>query len=326
VPESEASLADSLTKAVPCSLLEVEKDLVRVGAVCTVQVACHTALNWGNRHDNEDRIMAARACHGDLNFHTIGVLDGHDTEAASDAVSKLLPTVIGRRLRAGEAIEQAYRDTMAECEGALKKTCASAGTCVCSCLVAGRFVWCANLGDCRAVLVFLQVPDSPSGPTKATGLCWMSRDHKASSPEELRRIRAAGGRVTSGRVEGLEPSRTLGDFDVKMQVPDGVISIVPEVRCHELGNESELPAQGLLVCATDGVWDVISGQDVCDLIHSRSELAGVQIAVQSEDVQHAAGRVDTKPLRDLAEDLVQFAVARGSHDDCTAVVALISVA
>ncbi|CAK0877792.1 unnamed protein product, partial [Prorocentrum cordatum] len=33
----------------------------------------------------------------------------------------------------------------------------------------------------------------------------------------------------------------------------------------------------------------------------------------------------SQPLRDFAEDLVQFAVARGSRDDCTAVAALIDV-
>jgi serine/threonine protein phosphatase PrpC len=248
-------------------------------------------------------------------------MDGHDSEAASDLVSRNLPGVICRHLKAGEPFVEAYTMTMAELENELKKLASTAGTCVNSCTVAGRFVWCANLGDCRAILVPLQVPSaSPPERTapKANSIVWLSRDQKASSPEEARRIKAAGGMVIDGRVEGLEPSRTLGDFDVKMHTRKGVISIEPEVRCYELG-DGVSPAQAILVCATDGVWDVITGQDICDLIHARKEIRRLQSTIGVDP------DCNTRPLKDLAEDLVQFSIARGSRDDCTAVVALISV-
>jgi len=153
---------------------------------------------------------------------------------------------------------------------------------------------------------------------RALSICWLSRDHKASAPEERKRILQAGGTVTDGRVEGLEPSRTLGDFDVKMHVKKGVISIVPEVRRYELGDGTG-PAHALLVCATDGVWDVMTGQDVCDLVQARKEIAKLQAGTGGQSPP------DCQPLRDLAEDLVQFSIAKGSRDDCTAVVAMVSV-
>lgn len=128
----------------------------------------------------------------------------------------------------------------------------------------------------------------------------------------------AGGVVTDGRVEGLEPSRTLGDFDVKNHVKEGVISIVPEVRRYELGDGTS-PAYAVLVCATDGVWDVLMGQDVCDLIQARKELGRLLAAVRE------GATADRKPLQDLAEDFVQFSIAKGSSDDCTALVALVAV-
>ncbi|CAK0877793.1 unnamed protein product, partial [Prorocentrum cordatum] len=181
-------------------------------------------------------------------------------------------------------------------------------------------------GDCRAALIPLHMPDAaPNGKMAAASapkvarLVWMSKDHKASSPDEYKRITELGGFVNDGRVEGLEPSRTLGDFDVKMKVKKGVISIVPEVRCQEVSDGTS-PGQAILVCATDGVWDVISGQDVCDLIHARKDIVRLQLALSGEV---PAGT--SQPLRDFAEDLVQFAVARGSRDDCTAVAALIDV-
>lgn len=305
-------------------------------------MAHYTAKNWGGRHENEDRWVtnhdrfAHDGSHPD--FFTVGVLDGHDTEAASDTVSNMLPGVLGRLLKDRKLpVEQAYVEAMEEIEGHLKKVISTAGTCVLSCTIAGRFVWCSNLGDCRAALLALKEPDLPASgsaapsPPKAEQLYWLSRDLKASAPYERDRIRLAGGTVIDGRVEGLEPSRTLGDFDVKMQVKPGVISIVPEVRRHELGN-GHTTSQAILVMATDGCWDVLSSQDVCDLVHARKELSALQVheaaaasAGQRSETRGPERRPGGRVLWDLAEDLVQFSIARGSRDDCTAVVALITV-
>lgn len=319
VPQADAIL---LSKAgpVPRSLLEVAETLGKTWTSASVEVATYTVQNWGARHENEDRVMTAPGRHGELCFHTIGILDGHDSDLASDYVARHLPRLLAERMRAGTPVEDAYVAAMEDCETGLKKHCATAGSCVLGCTIAGENIWCANLGDCRAAMISLRVPEVPDEPSKATRLVWLSKDQKACVPEEIKRIHAAGGRVLNGRVEGLEPSRTLGDFDVKAQVPAGVISIVPEVRFQSLGKD-EGPIQAILVCATDGVWDVITGQDICDLIHARAELASLQYA----KLESPEGRVELSPLRDLAEDLVQFAVARGSRDDCTAVTALISV-
>lgn len=315
VPEVEAGFVTDTA-----SLETLEKELGKHAPECRVEAAAYTALNWGARHENEDRVMNSRDVQGKLTFYTVGVLDGHDSAAASDAVSRMLPHAVSKQLKMGKPLEQAYIAAMSETEDALKKICATAGTCVNSCTIAGRNVFCANLGDCRAVLLQLHIPEAPTAPTSVVQCIAMSRDHKASLPDEMKRIRAAGGHVMDGRVEGLEPSRTLGDFDVKLQVRKGVISIVPDVRHHQLMGEGDGPAQAILMCATDGVWDVISSQDVCDLVHARQELAAMQLAMFGGPMDKA----DMRPLRDLAEDLVRFAVARGSHDDCTAIVALIS--
>lgn len=322
VQEVEALLVADQSSVACRKLADVEKELAESKLLCGVEFATHTAKNYGARHENEDRTMTLRHSYGGMPYHTVGVLDGHDTEAASDFVSRQLPVSLEKHLRGGRSVDQAYLFAMCEVEDALKNVAATAGTCVCSCTIAGPYVWCANLGDCRCGLVVMEVPESPGAPTQVKSVSWMSRDHKASAPEERRRIRDLGGIVMNGRVEGLEPTRTLGDFDVKLQTKPGVISIEPDVRCHRLGDGSE-PAQAIIVCATDGVWDAISGQDICDLIVARKEIAATQVAL-AHGAPHSTS--SAKPLRDLAEDLVQFAVARGSHDDCTAVVALVSVA
>ncbi|CAJ1405157.1 unnamed protein product [Effrenium voratum] len=302
VPEAEAPLLSASSPG----LTGIEgKQLPR----CRVEVATHTAKNWGGRHENEDRCMAAHDCLGDqLEFHTVGVLDGHDTDSASDLVAKLLPGAVGRRIKEGLPISEAYMEAMAEMEDRLKREHATAGTCVNSCTIAGGRVWCANLGDCRAALVTLEA--TPAGAAKAEQITWLSRDHKASCPTEQKRIEAVGGCVIEGRVEGLEPSRTLGDFDVKMTVKPGVISIVPEVRTVDIGTGKALGRRAVLMCATDGIWDVMSGQDLCKLTQARKDLG----AYFNMEALAEAPKAGMQALKELAEDIVQFALAKGSRD------------
>ena len=64
-------------------------------------------------------------------------------------------------------------------------------------VIKGKTLWCANVGDSRA-LVARQIQD-PS--QHSSGRHWMSvalsRDHKPDLKEELSRIFHAGGRVES---------------------------------------------------------------------------------------------------------------------------------
>jgi hypothetical protein len=55
---------------------------------------------------------------------------------------------------------------------------------------------------------------------------------KCSSRFERERVINAGGHIWNGRVEGiLEPTRTLGDDDLKSKLKPGILSAIPEVRC-----------------------------------------------------------------------------------------------
>lgn len=404
----EAALVDN--ESLPRSL----DDLVQLEhQACNVQVAWSTKQCWGGRHENEDRFVAVSdSTVGGMPFHIVGVMDGHDTAVASDTVSQLLPEVLSTHLKAGMPVADAFTVAMAKLEETLRDVHSTAGTCVLTCAVAGRFVWCSNLGDCRAALVRLRAPEQSGRAPSLESLCWLSCDHKASTATETLRIQQAGGTVHDGRVFGLEPSRTLGDFDVKEQTGEGVISIVPEIRRAELGDGNDA-AHALLICATDGVWDVLNGQDIAKMVNGREELGPLlqqQVSPRSGTVtcnrenggEHCplqdqqallhpaddASRCDAsedgkrhpsqcqqqppehlaadggehsdkngqprlqdqqqlvddgqkcskdeagqqrsphdrqQPLQQLADDLVKLSKARGSKDDCTAIVMLISV-
>lgn len=64
--------------------------------------------------------------------------------------------------------------------------------------------------------------------------------HDGSNPAEVNRFLMAGGYMSaSGRFQGvLEPSRTVGDVDVKADGPKGCIASFPEVCPHTDSKDS----------------------------------------------------------------------------------------
>lgn len=66
-------------------------------------------------------------------------------------------------------------------------------------------IYCSNSGDSRAVLA-----------TKAGKCIELSHDHKPDNDGELARVKAAGGFVEDGRVQGvIAVSRAIGDWEYK---------------------------------------------------------------------------------------------------------------
>lgn len=79
-----------------------------------------------------------------------------------------------------------------------------AGTTAVTILIKDGRLYCANVGDSRAIA-------SINGNLEV-----LSLDHKPSNPIEMKRITNAGGWVDSNRVNGnLALSRALGDFTFK---------------------------------------------------------------------------------------------------------------
>eukprot|EP01013_Petalomonas_cantuscygni_P006141 TRINITY_DN16_c0_g2_i1.p2 TRINITY_DN16_c0_g2~~TRINITY_DN16_c0_g2_i1.p2 ORF type:complete len:324 (-),score=54.89 TRINITY_DN16_c0_g2_i1:1461-2432(-) len=122
-----------------------------------------------------------------------------------------------------------------------------------------RTLWCANAGDSRAVL------------SRGGRAVPMSIDHKPTLDSERHRILAAGGFVAMGRVNGnLALSRALGDFDFKavsaLPPEQQAVSPEPEVQSLELTPEDEF-----VVLACDGIWDVMTNEQVVAEVRRRIE-------------------------------------------------------
>ena len=81
----------------------------------------------------------------------------------------------------------------------------NAGCTACVCLITKDTIYCSNSGDSRAILV-----------NKAGKVTELSHDHKPDDNGEMARIKAAGGFVDDGRVQGIiAVSRAIGDWEYK---------------------------------------------------------------------------------------------------------------
>mmetsp|Transcript_33411 Transcript_33411/g.73061 ORF Transcript_33411/g.73061 Transcript_33411/m.73061 type:complete len:1029 (-) Transcript_33411:23-3109(-) len=138
----------------------------------------------------------------------------------------------------------------------------------------------------------------------------LTEDHKPASERERRRIEALGGAVdlpaVSGnmaRVAGLATSRALGSFASRP-----LVSAEPDLIEYTLRPDRD----AFVVLASDGVWDVLDDQMVIDLVWDQLESV------------HDWRRGPAAALEGAAQLVVQTALERGSLDNLTCMVVLLS--
>ncbi|KAH7686435.1 Protein-serine/threonine phosphatase protein [Dioscorea alata] len=173
--------------------------------------------------------------------------------------------------------------------------CTYSGTTAVTIIKKGNDLIIANLGDSRAVLGTI----SDDGFLKAVQL---TTDLKPDLPEEAERIRKKNGRVFALRDEprnyrvwlpndnfpGLAMARAFGDLQLKNY---GIIA-VPQVSYHLLTSRDQF-----IVLATDGVWDVLTNDQVAAIVWSTSRKeeaskAVVDAAVHAWRRKYPASRAD----------------------------------
>jgi len=224
------------------------------------RVAVSSMQGW--RVSMEDAHTALLALPTDPGAAFFAVFDGHGGSATAQHCSRHLHRAVLARQEYGRgdlkgALVQGYLDLDLAMQQDEKLRDDMSGSTAVSCLIKDGSIYCANAGDSRAVA-------SVAGRTLE-----LSTDHKPSLPGEQARIEAAGGWVDLNRVNGnLALSRALGDFVFKrnQDVPqaDQVITALPEVTVHAISDEWEF-----VVLACDGVWDVMSSEEVVQFIRGR---------------------------------------------------------
>uniref|UniRef100_A0A3B5AVX6 Protein phosphatase 1G n=1 Tax=Stegastes partitus TaxID=144197 RepID=A0A3B5AVX6_9TELE len=165
------------------------------------------------------------------------------------------------------------------------------GTTAVVALIRGKQLIVANAGDSRCVV---------SERGKAVD---MSYDHKPEDEVELARIKNAGGKVTmDGRVNGgLNLSRAIGDHFYKrnksLPPEEQMISAMPDVKVLTLNEDHDF-----MVIACDGIWNVLSSQEVVDFISERIK-------------PDQSGKA--RPLSSIVEELLDHCLAPDTSGDGT---------
>ncbi|KAJ2857814.1 phosphatase 2C [Coemansia erecta] len=143
-----------------------------------------------------------------------------------------------------------------------------------------RTLFCANVGDARAVL------------SQGGAAARLTYDHKGDDTREIERIFESGGYVFNGRVNGvLAVTRALGDSSLKQFVIGN-----PFTTETKLDNDDDL-----LILACDGLWDVCSDQEAVDLVRenmdpSRASQALLDYALSNESTDNITTMVFRLPL------------------------------
>lgn len=167
----------------------------------------------------------------------------------------------------------------------------------------------ANIGDSRALL-------SRGGNTVA-----LTKDHKPTNDEENSRIRAAGGYVEFGRVDGqLALSRAVGDAPYKqnkaLPLEKQRVIALPDITLEQL-NEGD----ALIVCC-DGIFEALNNEETVKFTHEKMQESPNDpgyVAAQLLDNVLKKGLFICARLPWLAGVLLFFGLI-GSRDNTTAIV------
>lgn len=178
------------------------------------------------------------------------------------------------------------------------------GTTACFSVLINNTLWVANAGDSRCIII-----------SKDGKIRFATVDHKPDSPGEKARIIAAdhtveittelsnGKRISVPRVDGnLACSRSIGDSDMKdfgVPAEKQAVTCLPDVFSCEMG------VGDTVVLASDGLWDVMSNEQVAEFVMKRLK----------------GGKVDQKMVDGVANELVLHATRNlKSYDNTTAVI------
>ena len=132
----------------------------------------------------------------------------------------------------------------------------SGSTCIASFISPTHFI-IANCGDSRAILV------------RGGGVHFGTVDHKPTDHGETARIQGAGGFIEMGRVCGnLAVSRSLGDFQYKDR-PDLPAAKQKVTSASDMTTITRDPTDEFLLLCCDGIWDVMSNEEVVDFVRNR---------------------------------------------------------
>ncbi|KAL5728899.1 hypothetical protein ACHQM5_001926 [Ranunculus cassubicifolius] len=247
----------------------------------------------------------------------LGVFDGHGMygQIVSKFVRNRLPALILSQQELFAQKEYGYtcksesviiRDWSRACMSAFKVTdketkhlrnldCSWSGSTAVTIIVQGGDLIISNLGDSRAILGTISHNDE-------LVTVQLTNDLKPTLPDEAERILKCNGRIfaldsephlervwlPNDDLPGLAMTRCFGDFGIK----DYGIIAIPQMSIHRITNKDQF-----LVLATDGVWDVLTNEQVASIVWSvrneeKAAKAVVDAAVLTWKEKYPSAKID----------------------------------
>ncbi|KAJ6249616.1 s-cell enriched with leucine-rich repeat-containing protein slra-related [Anaeramoeba flamelloides] len=246
----------------------------------------------GVRPEQEDSLAIQNDIEHDI--HCFAVFDGHGGWQTSNFVADTLDQILFSKLvnnipftldeKGDQKLKLIIDGTFINMNKTLKKLgYDDSGSTACIGLIIKNTLYTVNLGDSRSVLVKLDGETIP-----------VTKDHKPTDRSELDRVCELGGTISdTGRINGgIAVSRSFGDI---MYQP--YVSCEPTIKRYSLSEKSD---KFLVVCC-DGVYDVLSNQEVGDIVY-KNYLNG------------------NKNLNNIAAQIRNASYSRGSFDNISVVV------
>jgi serine/threonine protein phosphatase PrpC len=258
----------------------------------------------GKRDSNEDchvHIINLTGENKELNpINFIGVFDGHGGKAVSKYLKENLPQFFVNKFKqeiyskpetASKYFNKVYELVQNKMIKDHPRAVQYCGSTAC---IGIQFkdtdnkdrLWLLNVGDSRAIKC-----------NKLNIAEQLTQDHKPNSPLEKARIEQLGGEIefdgSDWRIKDLSLSRAFGDLDCTPYVTH-----LPQIYRYKISS-----ADKFIIYACDGLWDVMTNQDVVDFIN---ELLS-----------------NKKFKGNYAKLLAEEALNKGSMDNITTVVYLL---
>jgi len=201
---------------------------------------------------------------GGLGWVFGGVYDGHGGRHAAEYAAENLHRFLLKAWKESNdpeaAFVQAYEQT------SMRLAFQGSGTTAVTFLLRRSELIVANAGDARALLV------SSSGQARQ-----LTYDHRVDDEQERQRIEGSGGRISGSYVmrgfRGLMPTRTIGDAYFK---PVGIIAR-PFTATYTISQQDRF-----LIAACDGLFDVMSNQEVAEMAADLNDPESLAEALRRE--------------------------------------------
>jgi serine/threonine protein phosphatase PrpC len=224
----------------------------------------------------EDCALSINCFNKESYRHLFCIFDGHGGNVTAKLCVKKFPEIFRKCLLESPfdyemALKKRFYLMYQEIEKIKATEVGNTATIV---FINNRLLYCANVGDSSCALI---------GKTNE----FITTEDKCTNKNEMKRIEKEGGTIIDDRLGGiLAVSRGLGDFDLKSKGLTCEPHITKKLIDHNIN---------YCVLASDGVWDVLSPDEVAKI-------------------------TQTHKIDEMAKKIVETAMDRGSEDNISCIV------